>query len=709
METQSVQLLLLLCAVSTCWGQVYLTLGSGPSITTDNTEIFITTIGEDATGGLPSLTCHTDLTTCCRNNDNNGNGGLGQWMYPDGSVILWNSASATAGQQFYVLRKAPQVIRLARREANNPVTPTGSYCCTVPTTGGDMTLCANLVAPTSVTCSDNLPTISNGGILYAGGSTNNRPVGATASYSCFPPYTLVGVSVRTCGSDGEWSSTTAPVCQMITCSDLPSLANGDIDYGGGGFPDSRQVDTVATYTCNPGYTLNGISSTTRTCGSDEVWSGFAPTCEPDCSDLPSLNNGMIMYSTGSTNNRPFLTSAVHSCNTGYTLTGGTSRVCVDGGIWNGSPPTCQQITCSDLVLPTLMVSYNGGSPDNRPVNTGATYSCSNGYTLTGGDTTRVCVSGGSWSGSTPTCQGPTEPPPTTCPDLTVPANGVIIYSQATTPRLEGTMATQICLNGYVPSTTSTAIRVCGADRLWNGSALTCQLPPVYVSMGTTNYAANNSQVAIETIGDTTETVLTCRTDSTICCTGEDNPNSANGLGYWLLPNGTAVTRSPDIHSTDSDTDLLYSVGDTGALRLHRRGYVSGPTGSYCCVIPDNTGVDVTFCVQLVTEFITSNLPTGPGGTSSTGGVVAGVVIVLLILAAVIVVGIIVGACSCWRTVPRDISLTDQGQSAATIYETVPAIYEEIPGSREVKGDYSYTQNDAYSTVSGREAPTAGGI
>ena len=65
-------------------------------------------------------------------------------MYPDGSVILWNSASATAGQQFYVLRKAPQVIRLARREANNPVTPTGSYCCTVPTTGGDMTLCANL-------------------------------------------------------------------------------------------------------------------------------------------------------------------------------------------------------------------------------------------------------------------------------------------------------------------------------------------------------------------------------------------------------------------------------------------------------------------------------------------------------------------------------------------------------------------------------------
>ncbi len=71
-------------------------------------------------------------------------GALGQWTYPDGSVILGNGGSITAGQQFYILRGAPQVIRLARREATNPVPLTGSYCCTVPTTGGDMTLCANL-------------------------------------------------------------------------------------------------------------------------------------------------------------------------------------------------------------------------------------------------------------------------------------------------------------------------------------------------------------------------------------------------------------------------------------------------------------------------------------------------------------------------------------------------------------------------------------
>ncbi len=123
---------------------VYLSSGStNITITNNNTEILITAIGEGAPSGLPSLTCHTDLTTCCRSmNDNNGNGRQGQWTYPDGSVILGNGPSA--GQQFYVKRNAPQLIRLNRIQGSNPPTPTGSYCCTVPTNGGEMTLCANL-------------------------------------------------------------------------------------------------------------------------------------------------------------------------------------------------------------------------------------------------------------------------------------------------------------------------------------------------------------------------------------------------------------------------------------------------------------------------------------------------------------------------------------------------------------------------------------
>ncbi len=119
---------------------MYLTLGSGPRITTNNTEVFITDIGEDADSGLPSLTCHTNLTTCCRSSDNNGMGSLGQWTFPDGSVILNNGGST---KQFFINRNASQLIRLNRR-LTSPLTPTGSYCCIIPTTGGEMTLCANL-------------------------------------------------------------------------------------------------------------------------------------------------------------------------------------------------------------------------------------------------------------------------------------------------------------------------------------------------------------------------------------------------------------------------------------------------------------------------------------------------------------------------------------------------------------------------------------
>ncbi len=122
-------------------GVVYLTLGTGPNITTNNTEILITDIGEGA--GRPSLTCHTDLTACCRGTDT-GSGGMGQWTYPNGSVILNNAGSTTDGQAFYFVRNDAQLIRLARRASTNPLSPTGSYCCTVPITGGDMTLCANL-------------------------------------------------------------------------------------------------------------------------------------------------------------------------------------------------------------------------------------------------------------------------------------------------------------------------------------------------------------------------------------------------------------------------------------------------------------------------------------------------------------------------------------------------------------------------------------
>ena len=53
-----------------------------------------------------------------------------------------------------------------------------------------------------------------------------------------------------------------------------SVENGVVMYTPSSGPLFENV--VANYTCNTGYTLSG--DTTRTCGSDRVWSGSDPTC-----------------------------------------------------------------------------------------------------------------------------------------------------------------------------------------------------------------------------------------------------------------------------------------------------------------------------------------------------------------------------------------------------------------------------------------------
>lgn len=56
----------------------------------------------------------------------------------------------------------------------------------------------------------------------------------------------------------------------VDCGSLDNPVNGDVDVPQTEFPG------VATYTCNTGYILSG--GNTRTCQTNEMWSGVAPTC-----------------------------------------------------------------------------------------------------------------------------------------------------------------------------------------------------------------------------------------------------------------------------------------------------------------------------------------------------------------------------------------------------------------------------------------------
>ena len=51
-------------------------------------------------------------------------------------------------------------------------------------------------------------------------------------------------------------------------------------------------------------------------------------------------------------------------------------------------------------------------------------------------------------------------------------NGMISYSPDTTPKLEGTVATHSCDDGYILS--GGINRTCQSDRTWSGGSITCE-------------------------------------------------------------------------------------------------------------------------------------------------------------------------------------------------------------------------------------------
>ncbi len=92
----------------------------------NNSDLSLAAIGE----GSSALTCHTELSTCCREQDNNGSNALGGWTGPGGDI----PESSMGG--FYVSRGISS-ISLNLAEGSSEVA--GTYCCQVPRESGATT------------------------------------------------------------------------------------------------------------------------------------------------------------------------------------------------------------------------------------------------------------------------------------------------------------------------------------------------------------------------------------------------------------------------------------------------------------------------------------------------------------------------------------------------------------------------------------------
>ena len=124
----------------------------------------------------------------------------------------------------------------------------------------------------------------------------------------------------------------------VDCGFLSDPENGIVDASNTTFMNT------ATYTCNTGYNLTG--DTTRTCQANRTWSGTAACTRKlivfmipliylyiavDCGSLSDPGNGIVDAS-----NTTFMNTATYTCNTGYNLTGDTTRTCQANGTWSGT-------------------------------------------------------------------------------------------------------------------------------------------------------------------------------------------------------------------------------------------------------------------------------------------------------------------------------------------------------------------------------------
>ena len=94
----------------------------------NHSYVDLSQVGEDRTGSdSNTVQCHTDLDTCCRNEQ-----GIhrGDW-FPPGSDTRLNFSNDASGCTCMYEERRSQVVHIRRR--NNPTGPSGIYRCVIAT------------------------------------------------------------------------------------------------------------------------------------------------------------------------------------------------------------------------------------------------------------------------------------------------------------------------------------------------------------------------------------------------------------------------------------------------------------------------------------------------------------------------------------------------------------------------------------------------
>ncbi|CAH1270697.1 CSMD1 [Branchiostoma lanceolatum] len=276
------------------------------------------------------------------------------------------------------------------------------------------------------------------------------------TFSCNQGYELDGASSVTCQADREWSAP-VPTCEPVQCSPPSAPENGALSPEGA---TSYDYQDEVTFSCNPGYELDGATSVT--CQADGEWSAPVPTCEPvQCSPPTAPENGALS-SEGATS-YDYQDEVTFTCNQGYGLDGAASVTCQADRQWSAPLPTCKPVQCSPPTAPE-----NGAlSPEGATsydYQDEVTFSCNPGYELDGAASV-MCQADREWSAPVPTCE------PVQCSPPTAPENGALSPEGAESYDYQDEV-TFSCNPGY--ELDGAASVTCQADQQWSAPVPACE-------------------------------------------------------------------------------------------------------------------------------------------------------------------------------------------------------------------------------------------
>ncbi|KAH3843096.1 hypothetical protein DPMN_116603, partial [Dreissena polymorpha] len=427
--------------------------------------------------------------------------------------------------------------------------------------------------PTCNACSV-LSNVSGGSYTLSSNGTTT-----TATYTCSTGYTISGVTSLICQTSAVWSSST-PTC--VKCSNLTSIASGNITY------NSNGLVTSAQYACAGGYYLKGNGTTV--CKTDGTWSSGAPECL--CNNVTAPANGGIFSQDGK--------AVTYSCNLNYSISSpalGYRSCNPDGSGWTGSDPTC--VLCAPL-SPVTNATYTLSTSSN--LITQATFSCNVGWSMFGNENTK-CQGDGSWS---PASSSLDYPSCVACPLVVTPSSGHVTLSSAGG---KATVATYTCATGYtlIGVNASTCIANTKTSTYWN-----------YPSGGTCKCSTPTKPANGNVTADGAEVTFTC--DSGYSMNGSSSGVcGSNGTGWSIAT--PACIQCPALQSVSSGSVSYTTDGvKTSAIFSCSTGStLNGPVNIMC-----NAGVwqqaapNCVSCPPLPTVSITTgNVTLKSNGTTTT--------------------------------------------------------------------------------------------